>query len=116
MQEPIVPLFLSKSTNLFKLFLSDVGLLVSMYADGLQRKLLNREKDINYGAIFENAVAQELRAHGFEVIIHSSSLPSTIFTILFADCATPRSWVIITMVLPISFNSRKSFSTSLPLV
>ena len=35
-QEPEVPLLLSKSTNLFKLFLSDVGLLASMYVDGLQ--------------------------------------------------------------------------------
>lgn len=32
-QEPEIPLLLSKSTNLFKLFLSDVGLLASMYAD-----------------------------------------------------------------------------------
>lgn len=35
-QEPQVPLLLSKATNLFKLFLSDVGLLAAMYADGLQ--------------------------------------------------------------------------------
>lgn len=34
-QEPEIPLLLSKSTNLFKLFLSDVGLLASMYVDGL---------------------------------------------------------------------------------
>ena len=45
-QEPEIPLLLSKSTNLFKLFLSDVGLLASMYVDGLQLKILNREKDI----------------------------------------------------------------------
>ena len=30
--------------------------------------------------------------------------------------STPRSWVIMTIVLPISFSSRNSFSTSLPLV
>lgn len=66
-QEPEIPLLLSKSTNLFKLFLSDVGLLASMYADGLQIKILNKEKDINFGAVYENAVAQELRAHGFDL-------------------------------------------------
>lgn len=71
-QEPVTPLLLSKSTNLFKLFLSDVGLLASMYADGLQIKLLNREKDINYGAVFENAVAQELRARGFDLYYFNS--------------------------------------------
>lgn len=71
-QEPEIPLLLSKSTNLFKLFLSDVGLLASMYADGLQIKILNREKDINFGAVYENVVAQELRAHGFELYYFNS--------------------------------------------
>lgn len=71
-QEPELPLLLSKSTNLFKLFLSDVGLLASMYMDGLQVKILNREKEINFGAIYENAIAQELRAHGFELYYFNS--------------------------------------------
>ena len=71
-QEPELPLLLSKSTNLFKLFLSDVGLLASMYVDGLQLKILSREKDINFGAIYENAAAQELKAHGFELYYFNS--------------------------------------------
>lgn len=71
-QEPQIPLLLSKSTNLFKLFLADVGLLASMYADGIQIKILNKEKDINFGSIYENAVAQELRAHGFELYYFNS--------------------------------------------
>lgn len=71
-QEPEIPLLLSKSTNLFKLFLLDVGLLASMYVDGLQLKILNREKDINFGAIYENAAAQELKAHGFELYYFNS--------------------------------------------
>ena len=71
-QEPEIPLLLSKSTNLFKLFLSDVGLLASMYVDGLQLKILNREKDINFGAIYENAAVQELKAHGFELYYFNS--------------------------------------------
>ena len=71
-QEPEIPLLLSKSTNLFKLFLSDVGLLASMYVDGLQLKILNREKDINFGAIYENAAAQEMKAHGFELYYFNS--------------------------------------------
>ena len=71
-QEPEIPLLLSKSTNLFKLFLSDVGLLASMYGDGLQLKILSREKDINFGAIYENVAAQELKAHGFELYYFNS--------------------------------------------
>ena len=71
-QEPTVPLLLSKSTNLFKLFASDVGLLASMYADGIQLKILKKDPDINYGSIYENAVAQELKAHGFELYYFQS--------------------------------------------
>lgn len=71
-QEPQIPLLLSKAVNLFKLFLSDVGLLASMYADGLQLKILSKEKDINFGSIYENAVAQELRAHGFDLYYFNS--------------------------------------------
>jgi len=71
-EEPRSPLLLSKATNLFKLFLSDVGLLAAMYMDNIQIKVLNREKDINFGAIYENAVAQELKAHGFDLYYFNS--------------------------------------------
>ncbi len=70
--EPRVPLLLSKATNLFKLFLSDVGLLAAMYMEDIQIKILNREKDINFGSIYENVAAQELKAHGFELYYFNS--------------------------------------------
>ena len=63
-EEPQVPLLLSKTRNLFKLFQIDVGLLAAQYAGGIQLRLLQGETDINYGAIYENAIAQELVAHG----------------------------------------------------
>ena len=44
-----------------------MGLLAAMYADGLQIRILNKENNINFGSVYENAVAQELCAHGFEV-------------------------------------------------
>lgn len=71
-EEPTVPLLLSKSTNLFKLFLADVGLLASMYMDGIQLKILRGEKEINFGAVYENVVAQELKAHGFDLYYFNS--------------------------------------------
>lgn len=70
--EPHIPLKISKATNLFKLFLSDVGLLASSYMNNIQVKILNHEKDINFGAIYENAVAQELKAHGFDLYYFKS--------------------------------------------
>ena len=70
--EPALPLLLSRATNLFKLFASDVGLLASMYMDGLQLRILNREVDINFGSVYENVIAQELRTHGFDLYYYNS--------------------------------------------
>lgn len=64
--EPMIPLKLSETRNLFKLFSNDVGLLACQYADGIQIKILSGETDMNYGAIYENVVAQELLCHGFQ--------------------------------------------------
>lgn len=72
--EPKTPLMLSKSRNLFKLFHCDVGLLASMYMDNnLQIKILNKDKDINFGSIYENAIAEELASKGFDLYYYKSN-------------------------------------------
>ncbi len=72
--EPKAPLMLSKSRNLFKLYHYDVGLLASMYMDNnLQIKVLNKDKDINFGSIYENAIAGELNSKGFELYYYKSN-------------------------------------------
>ena len=71
-EEPVVPLKLSRNRNLFKLFQNDIGLLACQYAEGIQLRIINNEKGINYGSIFENVVAQELQAHGFELYYFNS--------------------------------------------
>ncbi len=72
--EPKTPLMLSKSRNLFKLYCCDVGLLTSMYMDNnLQIKILNKEKDINFGSIYENAIAQELNSKGFNLYYYKNN-------------------------------------------
>ena len=70
---PTMPLELAKKANLFKLFLNDVGLLSAMFMDGIQFRILSGELSMNFGAIYENFVAQELRAHGFEKIFYFNS-------------------------------------------
>ena len=70
--EPTVPLMLSKRSNLFKLFMNDVGLLAASYMDGIQLKILNAELDVNFGSVYENVVAQELLAHGFSPFYYAS--------------------------------------------
>jgi len=71
--EPKMPLILSKARNQMKLFLCDVGLLASMYSKNIQIQLLNKEMDINYGGIFENAIAQELLSHGVSLYYYKNN-------------------------------------------
>lgn len=61
-ETPKIPLKLSKSRSLFKLFMSDVGLLASEYSQGIQLKIISGDDKLNYGASFENYIAQELTA------------------------------------------------------
>ena len=63
---------LSRSRNLFKLFQNDVGLLAAQYAGGIQLRIIQGDKNINFGAIYENAVAQELVAHGLELYYYNN--------------------------------------------
>ena len=71
--EPKIPLKLSEKPSLFKLFSNDVGLLAAQYMDGIQLRILNGEEDINFGSVYENAVAQELSAHGFAELTYYAS-------------------------------------------
>ena len=70
--EPTVPLTLSKSQNLFKLFSNDVGLLAAQYGNEIQLKILQHETTMNFGAIYENVAAEELTAHGYKLYYYNS--------------------------------------------
>ena len=63
---PTVPLLASKSSNIFRLFSSDIGLLTSAYPAETKIELISQNGEVNNGAHFENAVAQQLLANGFE--------------------------------------------------
>jgi predicted AAA+ superfamily ATPase len=71
--EPVHPLLLSKSTNLFKLFMSDVGLLTSTFIKDVSVAVLERNSAVRYGAIYENMAAQELKAHGYDLYYYKNS-------------------------------------------
>ena len=71
-EEPKLPLLLYRSRNLFKLFQSDIGLLAAQYAEGIQLRIISGDKSINFGSVFENAVAQELVAHGIDVYYYNN--------------------------------------------
>ena len=63
---PVIPLLASKCSNVFRLFSSDIGLLTSAYPAETKVELINKNGEVNNGAHFENAVAQQLVANGFE--------------------------------------------------
>lgn len=99
--EPTVPLLLNEKSSLFKLFLSDVGMLTSMYGKATKLQLLSEESDINNGALYENVVAQELRAHGFKLYYYNSKKTGELdFVIEYNGNA-----------LPIEVKSGKSYRT-----
>lgn len=98
-EEPKLPLLLSKSRNLFKLFQNDVGLLTSQFAKGIQLNLINDDTSINFGAIYENVVAQELKAHGFDLYYYNSKRYGELDFVIEHDGA----------VLPIEVKSGKDY-------
>ena len=66
-EAPVIPLLASKSSNVFRLFFSDIGLLTSAYPAATKIELINKNGEVNNGAHFENAVAQQLLCNGFEL-------------------------------------------------
>ena len=69
---PTIPLLLNAKSSLFKLFLSDVGMLTTLYGRATKKQLLSDDQDINNGALYENVVAQELKVHGFKLYYYNS--------------------------------------------
>ena len=68
------PLMINADRNIMKLFMGDVGILNYITLDKeLRLELLKEDISINYGSIYENYVAQELTAHGFDNIYYYNS-------------------------------------------
>lgn len=69
---PAIPLLMNEKSSLFKLFLSDIGMLTTLYGRATKMQLLSDNQDINNGALYENVVAQELKVHGFKLYYYNS--------------------------------------------
>ena len=70
--EPKLALKLNEKNSLVKLYYSDVGLLTYSCGDAMRRDILFGEGAANLGGIYENAVIQELSAHGYPVYYYNS--------------------------------------------
>ena len=70
--EPAFPLTQSVTKNLVKFYLNDPGVLSSvLYGDNI-RAVLDDDRSINLGALYETVVACELKAHGHELFYYDN--------------------------------------------
>ena len=69
---PIFPLIESAGKNLLKLYLNDVGLLTCLLYGNNIRAVLDDEKSINLGSVYETVVASELAAHGYKLYYYDN--------------------------------------------
>ncbi len=97
--EPTVPLLLNEKSTLFKLFLSDVGLLTTIYGRATKQEILLGESTSNNGAIYENLVAQELVASGIKLYYYNNKKSGELDFIIERDG----------MALPIEVKSGKAY-------
>lgn len=100
---PKYPLSESVHKNLLKLYLNDVGLLTwRLYGNNIA-PVLKDELSINLGAVYENIVAQELKAHGHDLFYYDNNKNGEV-DYLINDTANMT-------VLPIEVKSGKDYTT-----
>lgn len=70
--KPSYPLIENSGKNLLKLYLNDVGILSSLYYRNNIKAIMDDIKSINLGAVYETVVAQELKAHGYNLYYYDN--------------------------------------------
>ncbi len=69
---PVFPLIESAGKNLLKLYLNDVGILTGILYGNNIRAIMDDEKGINLGSVYESVVASELIAHGYKLYYYDN--------------------------------------------
>lgn len=69
---PVFPLIESSGKNLLKLYLNDVGILTGILYGNNIRAVLDDNKSINLGSVYETVVASELIAHGHKLFYYDN--------------------------------------------
>ena len=70
--KPSYPLIENSGKNLLKLYLNDVGLLSSIFYRNNIKAVMEDIKSINLGSVYETVVAQELKAHGYNLYYYDN--------------------------------------------
>lgn len=99
---PVFPLIESSGKNLLKLYLNDVGILTNILYRNNIRAVLDDEKSINLGTVYESVVASELKAHGFNLFYYDNRNKGEVdYLIDDYDCLS---------VVPIEVKSGKNYT------
>lgn len=72
LSQPVFPLIESSEKNLLKLYMNDVGILTGIYYQNNVNAILNDERSINLGTVYETVVASELKAHGHSLFYYDN--------------------------------------------
>lgn len=70
--KPSYPLIENSGKNLLKLYLNDVGILSALYYRNNIKAIIDSVTSINLGSIYETVVAQELKAHGYNLYYYDN--------------------------------------------
>ena len=69
---PTYPLVENSGKNLLKLYLNDVGILSGIFYRNNIKAIMSDIKSINLGSVYETVVAQELKAHGYDLYYYDN--------------------------------------------
>ena len=70
--KPSYPLTENSGKNLLKLYLNDVGILSGIFYRNNIKAVMSDIKSINLGSLYETVVAQELKAHGYNLYYYDN--------------------------------------------
>lgn len=70
--QPSYPLVENSGKNLLKLYINDVGLYTGILYRNNIKPIMDDECSVNLGSVYETVVAQELRAHGFNLYYYDN--------------------------------------------
>lgn len=70
--KPAYPLAENSGKNLLKLYLNDVGILSGIFYRNNIRAVMSDVKSVNLGSVYETVVAQELKAHGYNLYYYDN--------------------------------------------
>lgn len=99
--KPSYPLVENSGKNLLKLYMSDIGLLTGILYHNDVQPIMNDNCGVNLGSVYENVVAQELKAHGFKLYYYDNKKNGEVDFLIDS--------VDLLSVLPIEVKSGKDY-------